>query len=128
MSVSELTIAERVAALLDIPIEDAEALTEATLRTLAQRISGGEAEDLAERLPEDLRPLLLKPREEAEAFPYEEFVDRVAQYADVDYTTAARAVAVVLRELREVVGEDEFEDAMAQLPREFRDLVTSQPE
>ena len=122
-----MTIAERVAALLDVPVEDAEVLTEATLRTLAQRISGGEARDLAERLTDDLRPLLMKSGEEAEAFSYEEFVDRVAQDADVDHPTAAQAVAIVLRELRDLVGADEFEDALAQLPKEFHELVTSQP-
>jgi uncharacterized protein (DUF2267 family) len=45
----------------------AKALTEATLRALAQRISGGEVEDLAVRMPEQPRPFLVKGKETAEA-------------------------------------------------------------
>jgi uncharacterized protein (DUF2267 family) len=125
MRVTGLTFEERVADLLGVPVDEAETLVEATLRTLAQRISGGEAEDLAERVPPHLRPLLVKDREEAEAFRYEEFVERVAEDADVDLTTAAQAVAAVLRVLRDVVGEKEFRDALSQLPKEFHDLATS---
>jgi uncharacterized protein (DUF2267 family) len=117
--VAELSFVEKVAALVDVPVEDAESLTGATLLTLARRISGGEARDLAERVPERLRPLLLKGREEAEPFPYDEFVERVAAEADVDYATAEQGVAAVLRVLRDVVGEKEFMDAMSQLPKEF---------
>jgi uncharacterized protein (DUF2267 family) len=122
---SELTFVEKVAALRDIPMDEAEALTEATLRTLAARISGGQARDLAERVPTELRPLLSKQPEPAEPFPYAEFVDRVADEADVDYGTASLAVAMVLRVLRDAVGDKEFNDALAQLPREFHELVAA---
>lgn len=122
---TDLMFAERVGALLDLPVDEAELLVEATLRTLAQRISGGEAEDLMARVPPALQPFLVTDEEEAEAFPYEEFVERVADEADVDYTTAAQAVAAVLRVLRDVVGEEEFRDTLSQLPKEFHDLATS---
>lgn len=123
---TELTFVERVALLLGVPVEEADLLTEATVRTLAERISDDEARGLAELLPVELGPLLIKDWEEAEAFPYEEFVERVAENADVDYTTARHAIAAVLRVLRETVGDKEFTDAMAQLPKEFHDLVMSQ--
>ena len=122
-----LSFVERVAVLLDIPVDEAEALTEATLATLAQRISAGAAQDLAQRVPRDLQPLFMGESEEAEPFPYEEFVERVADEADVDYLTADLGVGGVLRVLRDVVGEKAFADAMAQLPKEFRDLVPSRP-
>lgn len=125
--VSPLSFVERVAVLLDIPVDEAEALTEATLATLAQRLSGGEARDLAERVPLDLQPLLHKDEEQAEPFPYEEFVERVADEADVDYLTADLGVGAVLRILRDVVGAKEFGDALAQLPKEFHELVSSRP-
>jgi uncharacterized protein (DUF2267 family) len=124
---SELAFAELVADWAEVPADTAEALAQATLRTLAQRISGGEAEDLAEWMPTRFRPFLIKGRETAEAFPYEEFIRRVAEYADVDHDTAERGVAAVLRAMREVVGEKEFTDAMAQLPKEFHELVASGP-
>lgn len=38
-----------------LPRDDAEALTHAALRTLSERLNGGEAEDLRSQLPEGLR-------------------------------------------------------------------------
>jgi uncharacterized protein (DUF2267 family) len=125
--VSELSFIEQVGALVDVPLEEAEALTEATLRTLARRISRGQARDLAQRVPVEFGPFLVKDREEAEAFPYDEFVELVADDADVDYLTADEGVGAVLRVLRDVVGEKEFADTMAQLPRELREMFTSRP-
>jgi uncharacterized protein (DUF2267 family) len=59
--------------------EQARTITEATLETLADRISGGEANDLADRLPYQLADHLRKPpsREYAKAFGLGEFVQRV---------------------------------------------------
>src|SRR3954468_14940700 len=77
----------------------AERAIEATLRTLAERITGGEAEDVARFLPEELRPFLFPTREEAERFGLAEFYRRVADRAGVDRRTAAgyaRAVFVAL--------------------------------
>ena len=51
-----------------VPEETAERLEHATLRTLADRISGGEAKDLAAQLPGPLQEDLHPPREDAEAF------------------------------------------------------------
>lgn len=103
----------------------AQALTEATLRTLSQRISGGEAEDLAERMPDQLRGYLLKAEEYAEAFPYEEFIRRVATAAGVDLAAARAGVAAVLHAMRDVVGYREFMDTLAQLPKDLANLATS---
>jgi len=103
----------------------AEALSEGTLRTLAQRISGGEAEDLAGRMPDELRPYLVKSQEQAEAFPYEEFIRRVAAAVDVDLATAEAGVVAVLHAMRDVVGYKEFMDTVAQLPKDLANLATS---
>jgi uncharacterized protein (DUF2267 family) len=103
----------------------AEALTEATLRTLSQRISGGEAQDLADRMPDELRSYLLKAEEDAEAFPYEEFIRRVAVATDVDMATAEAGVVAVLHATRDVVGYREFMDALAQLPKDLANLAAN---
>ena len=73
------TAAERAG----VPEETAERIEHATLRTLADRISGSEAQDLAAQLPTRLRDDLRPPREEAEAFGVDEFVRRVAERGDV---------------------------------------------
>src|SRR4051812_35856203 len=69
------TTAERAG----VPEETAERIEHATLRTLADRISGGEAQDLAAQLPARLQDDRRPPREEAGAFGVDEFVRRVAE-------------------------------------------------
>src|SRR4051794_311540 len=59
--------------------EQAERAIEATLRTLAERITGGEAEDIAAFLPKEVRTYLFPTREEAERFGLDEFYRRVAE-------------------------------------------------
>jgi uncharacterized protein (DUF2267 family) len=79
--------------------EIAEHLTRATLQVLSQRTSGGEARDL------------------------EVFVQRVADRAFVDFEAARAGVRAVFQTLREAVTGDEFEDVLAQLPREYTALL-----
>lgn len=113
------TTAERA----DLPEEAAERIEHATLRTLADRISGGEAKDLAAqllaRLQDDLRP----PRGEAEAFGVDEVVRRVAERGDVGPDVARTGAAAVLTTVREAVTPGEFDDVLSQLPQEYRELV-----
>ena len=122
---AELAFIDKVAERAGVPEDTAWLLTEGTLRTLADRISGGEAEDLAERVPDRLRPYLIKLTEPAAPFSYDEFMLRVAERAGVDWPTAELGVAAVLSALHETVGHKEFTDAMAQLPREFHELVAT---
>src|SRR3954463_4466458 len=74
--------------------ERAEAAARATLETLAERLSAGEARDVAAQLPPELAAYL-PPRGDAERFDVEEFLRRVAEREGVDVPTAeehARAV------------------------------------
>jgi uncharacterized protein (DUF2267 family) len=103
--------------------ETAERIEHATLRTLADRISGGEALDLAAQLPTRLRHDLRPPHEEAEAFGVDEFVRRVAERGDVGPDEARTGVAAVLTTVREAVTPGEFDDVLSQLPREYGELV-----
>jgi len=107
-----------------ISYEDAERVTEATLRTLAERITGGEAKDLASQLPLQLKPFLtIGVREEAEAFDVDVFVARVADRAGIDPDQALAQLGAVFATLREAVTTGELDDIAAQLPDGLRDLL-----
>ncbi|MGC1214609.1 MAG: DUF2267 domain-containing protein [Micromonospora sp.] len=125
---AELEFFEKVAARAGVPPQAAQSLTEATLRTLAERISGGQAADLADHVAHELRPFLARARpEEPEAFGYDEFLRRVADRAGVDEAAAERGAGAVLQTLHRVVGHQEFEDTMAQLPTEVQALAQPVP-
>ena len=110
-----------------LPEETAERIEHAMLRTLADRISGGEAEDLAAQLPAPLQDDLRPPREDAEAFGVDEFVRRVAERGDVGRDEARTGAAAVLTTVREAVTPGEFDDVLSQLPQEYRELVGPMP-
>jgi uncharacterized protein (DUF2267 family) len=103
--------------------DDAERLTAATLQTLAERITGGEAEDLAAQLPRELKPYLTGVGEDAERFDVDTFVARVAERAETDPDQALAHAGVVFATLREAVTAGELDDIAAQLPDGLRDLV-----
>jgi uncharacterized protein (DUF2267 family) len=113
----------RVEQRADVGRERAEALIQATLRTLAERISGGEAQDLADQLPEELRAPLTGAEEAPETFGVEDFVGRVADRAGEDLGTAAAGARAVMITLREAVPRSDFDDITAQLPNNFIDLL-----
>ncbi len=103
--------------------QQAERLTEATLTVLADRISAGEAEDLAAQLPKGVRDWLVSKEEPAQKFDLEEFIRRVSERAAVDLDTATRGAWAVLSTIRRAVTTGEFEDMLAQLPKEFREFI-----
>jgi uncharacterized protein (DUF2267 family) len=113
----------KVAQRADVSLEKADALTSATLRTLAERISGGETEDLAAQLPTELKPLLMRADEPAQPFDAEEFVRRVADRAGTDPDQATTAVRAVFTTLREAVTTGEIDDITSQLPKDLRGLI-----
>jgi uncharacterized protein (DUF2267 family) len=100
-----------------------ERVERATLQTLAERISGGEAQDLAAQLPGELQDSLRRPGEVAEAFGVDEFVRRVAERGEVGPDEAGTGAAAVLITVREAVTPGEFDDVLSQLPQEYRELV-----
>ncbi|MFJ8944191.1 DUF2267 domain-containing protein [Streptomyces sp. NPDC102395] len=104
----------------------AETLTRATFEVLADRISGGEAQDLAEPLPEPLKSWLRTDEEIAKGHGAHSFVRRVADRAEVPRELAEAGIRAVLATLREAVGDQEFRDATAQLPGEY-DILLSTP-
>ncbi|MFE9691895.1 DUF2267 domain-containing protein [Micromonospora sp. NPDC005806] len=106
--------------------DQAATVTGATLQTLADRISAGQAENLAYQLPEGLDDCLRKPLRQEQvktSLGFEDFVQRVADRPDVDRALADAGIGAVLTTLREAVTRDEFENTVAQLPKEFRQVI-----
>lgn len=119
------TFVDQVAVRARIPSALAVVLSRATLETLAERLTGGEALDLAAQLPKPLQLVLRKTpsTEHAERFGAPEFVARVSQRAEVDQAAARNGIRAVFGVLREAITGGEFDDVAAQLPRDYRDLV-----
>jgi uncharacterized protein (DUF2267 family) len=103
--------------------EDAERATRAVLETLAERVTRGEADDVAAFLPRELRDLLTSTPEPAEAFDLEEFVRRVAAREGVDEPAALEHARGVFRALGAAVAPGELRDLVAQLPRDYEPLI-----
>lgn len=114
---------DTVASRVGVTADQATTLTRATLETLAERLSGGEARDLASQLPRGLQECLRKPREAAERFELPEFIRRVSARAGVDIALASDGAQAVLTTVRDAVTAGEFEDVMSQLPKEFGEIV-----
>jgi uncharacterized protein (DUF2267 family) len=102
--------------------QEAHRATCQTLHTLAQRISPGEADDLAQQLPERLRDCMT-PEAPLESFDVDEFIRRIEEYLGADHSTAEREARAVLAALYAAVGPGEFSDMRAQLPEDFHQLL-----
>jgi uncharacterized protein (DUF2267 family) len=107
--------------------DEAIVMSDAALITLGERVSGGESRDLAAQLPAELQDPLMAADEQAESFGLVEFVRRVGDRAGVDDIDALDGVRAVLGTIGQAVTGGEFEDTMAQLPQEFRELVGPVP-
>jgi uncharacterized protein (DUF2267 family) len=112
------TVAEHAHA----PAEEAERAACATLQTLAERLTAGETEDVAERLPAELRACL-EGAGAFEPFHVDEFLRRVEERAGLDRSHAERDARAVFVALWRAVGPDEFDDLRAELPNDFEPLL-----
>jgi uncharacterized protein (DUF2267 family) len=101
---------------------EAERAARATLETLAERLSAGEARDLAAQLPPKLAPWLATEGG-AEPFDVDEFIRRVAAREQVDLATAEQHARAVFDALGRTVSEDEIDDMAAELPNDFKPLI-----
>ncbi|SDY97735.1 Uncharacterized conserved protein, DUF2267 family [Micromonospora pattaloongensis] len=107
-----------------VPPEQAHALTRATLETLADRISGGQAREVAAQLPPELRDYLRKEQEFPEPFGLGQFIRRVSDRAGVNTAQGSAAVRAVLATVRQAITGTEFEDVVSQLPKEYWEVIT----
>lgn len=105
--------------------DEAYTIARATLDVLGQRITEGEAGDIASQLPTALDTALTSDGE-AEEFSAAEFVERVhtreveeGEFTNPDTEAHIRAVMTVLGN---AVSGSELDDARNQLPDEFESL------
>jgi uncharacterized protein (DUF2267 family) len=108
----------------DLSTAEAERAAQAVLQTLGERLSVGQARDLADELPPELRPWVLTDRR-PDPFHADEFLRRVAARENVDPVTAGRHARAVFAALGRSVSHRELADATAELPRDFEPLLAS---
>jgi uncharacterized protein (DUF2267 family) len=102
--------------------EQAERAIQATLETLAERLSAGEARDLADELPGELAGWL-HTSGGPEPFRIDEFLRRVAAREGTDIKTAERHARAVFAALGRMVSRKEIADMTAELPKDFEPLL-----
>jgi uncharacterized protein (DUF2267 family) len=114
-----LTIIEQVAG---VPDETAENIACVTLRTLALRISLGQAQDIREHLPVPQRSCL-EAEGKPEKYHLDGFLQRIAEQLGVEPDTAERLALGALAAVWRAVGPDEFDDLRSELPKDFYPLL-----
>jgi uncharacterized protein (DUF2267 family) len=102
---------------------EAERATRSTLETLAERLAGGEAHDLASQLPAELARSLEAPDAGIGAkLTLDEFFELVSERERADLPTATFHARVVIGVLTEAVSIGEIQDVRVQLPAAFAQL------
>lgn len=127
MKEHEIVAAVQENARTDTP-EHTRAAVQATLGVLGQRLSGGEARDLASQLPPALAEAL--PVEGAgERFDLDEFYRRVADREGQGCTPqqARQHARATMTALRSGITPGEFDDLVNQLPEDYGELVGTDP-
>jgi uncharacterized protein (DUF2267 family) len=99
-----------------------ERVIRATLVTLAERLSKGQARDIREQLPAELKSAMYT-ESDAEPLDLETFLRRVADRAETDEVLALPYARAVFWTLGEALTEKELRDLAAELPQEYRPLV-----
>jgi uncharacterized protein (DUF2267 family) len=118
----------RVAERAGLDDDKARLATAAVLELLASRVTAGQMEDVAQYLPDELRQAIERGeqrtrREGPRRFTSLQFQREVAR-REHDLPGHAREHArAVLATLREVLPEKEWRDTLAQLPREYDELL-----
>ena len=101
--------------------------TEAVLETLAERLDEGEVEDLLARLPVGLHVALWRglrgAGDKAEQMTLDEFLARIGDREGVTREEARDHARAVFATLRELVGEQEFSEVVAELPPEYAEAL-----
>lgn len=99
----------------------AEKAVEAVLTTLSERLTPGEAGDIADRLPESWRRWI-QPHAPRQLYSAQQFLQQVAAREGVDEQTAQSHARAVFYALSRALTADEFQDMVSELPKEYRAL------
>ena len=106
---------------------EARRASEAVIETLAERIAGGEVDELAERLPEDLHPALERGKARtgavARRMSLDEFIERVSEREAISYERALEQAGAVFAALRDTLTDRELSELLAELPRGYREAL-----
>jgi RND superfamily putative drug exporter len=103
---------------------EAGTLTRATLQTLAERIPEREAREIEAVLPLEQATVLDGAGSRPEAFPHDEFVDRVAERAGTSRTEARAGARAVIATLVEALPDEEVDYLMAALSPDYTALFS----
>ena len=107
--------------------DEASLAISANLEALGECISGGEARNLADQLPKEIKEPLEQASEDAKVCSLETFLRRVGEKEGVDAGTATDHASAVMSVLGEAASGGELEAIRAQLPQEF-DVLFGRPE
>ena len=118
---------ERVSRRSRLGADEAFGATEAVLEALGDRISRGQVDDLAARLPAELARALKRGRARSKGAARPRSVDEFLRIiSDRERGTPEQAkehAQAVFATLREAVGEREFADTVAQLPKDYAPVL-----
>lgn len=95
--------------------------TRAVLGTLGERLPEGHATNFAAPLPTEIDYYALAV-DHGQRFDYDEFVERVADRAEVESPDAAFYGQAVVALVAEIVPPGELDDLRASLPEDYDDL------
>lgn len=103
---------------------DAERATRATLEALAERLQGGEPENLAAQLPPEIGLHLQRSDATPQTFGVKEFYERVTEKAGpgADLPQSLFHAKAVISVLRDAVSPELITKTRDQLPDEYADL------
>lgn len=94
---------------------------EATLSTIAERLKARHADQLAQQLPDELKPYL-KQQDRNEKLALDEFYSAVSQRESTGIRLARQHARAVMSVVRDRVPLEEIRGVLAELPDEYVDL------
>jgi uncharacterized protein (DUF2267 family) len=101
--------------------------TEAVLETLAERLAGGEVEDVRKELPPELHAALRRGKDRvhgvARSMTLDEFLSLVAEREGATVDRAREDTRAVFATLRDALIQKTFTDVDAELPKEYDALL-----
>ncbi|MEM5787105.1 MAG: DUF2267 domain-containing protein, partial [Syntrophobacteraceae bacterium] len=87
-----------------------------------------ELKRLAAQVPHELKSVIFGRRDTPYTYDLEEFYNRVSARADIGYPQAVRQARCVMKVLSGAVSKGEFDDVLARLPDQYRELFGDEPE
>lgn len=104
---------------------EAERATAAVLTTLAERLTGGLAENIAAQLPTELGDHLRRSDDTPVTLGWDDFVDRVVERAGGDRPAAVHHIRAVLEVVDEATTGRLMDHVRDELPAEFERVLAA---